>query len=243
MIFVFLHLNKNTEKNLLTHNTFIKSIYTFYPNAEIIQVSDNKTKKINGVSRVFRFDGDENKIMEFRINSNFELGLKEPAIYLDSDMIITNKFDIKKMLNLEKNVLLKRSFDLNLKLNINIKNLVFQEYRAYSINQAFPILACFLKANSYSFWKDMIKHLSSLEKKFLYWYGDQEILKRMYLQNKKNFSLVEEKFFACPPQFIEKKKFPFLIHFKGLQNKQNFENQLKLINNYLDIAKTHNNYK
>ena len=65
----------------------------------------------------------------------------------------------------------------------------------------------------------------------------QEILKKLYLENKERFYLIEEKYFACPPQFLDKKKFPYLIHFKGLQNKENFKSQINLINNYLDVVK------
>ena len=104
MTFVFLHISKNAKKKDLISQTFIKSINTFYPDTEIIQISDNKTPKLDKVTRVFRFDGDVNKIMEFRIKANRELGLKKSAIYLDSDMIITNKFNISKMLNLSKTI-------------------------------------------------------------------------------------------------------------------------------------------
>ena len=84
-------------------------------------MSDKHTPALDKVSNVFRYDGDANKIMEFRINANKELGLKKPAIYLDSDMIITNRFNLKKMLNLDKTILLRRSFDLNTKFNTKIK--------------------------------------------------------------------------------------------------------------------------
>ena len=135
MVFVFLHISEDAEILNPIQQTFIKSLYTFYPEAEIIQVSDKKTKKIDKVTNVFRFDGDINKIMEFRINSYKELALNKPAIYLDSDMIITKKFDIKKILNLNKTVLLKRSFDLDMKFNTKIKNLEFDEFNNKKINK------------------------------------------------------------------------------------------------------------
>ena len=237
MIFVFLHILNDNQKDQSIYNTFINSIYTFYPEAEVIQVSDKRTPALDKVSNVFRYDGDTNKIMEFRINANKELGLTKPAIYLDSDMIITNRFNLKKMLNLDKTILLRRSFDLNTKFNTKIKNQEFDEYSNYTIDKVFPILACLLKTNSYVFWEEMSKYLYTLEDKFLYWYGDQEILKKLYFENKERFYLIEEKYFACPPQFLDKKKFPYLIHFKGLQNKENFKSQINLINSYLDVVK------
>tara|TARA_B100001250_G_C19613604_1_gene706105 strand:- start:88 stop:810 length:723 start_codon:yes stop_codon:yes gene_type:complete len=237
MVFVFLHILNDNQKDQSIYNTFINSIYTFYPEAEVIQVSDKHTPAINKVSNVFRYDGNTKKIMEFRVNANKELGLTKPAIYLDSDMIITNRFNLKKMLNLDKTILLRRSFDLNIKFNTKIKNQEFDEYSNYTIDKVFPILACLLKTNSYVFWEEMSKYLYTLEDKFLYWYGDQEILKKLYLENKERFYLIEEKYFACPPQFLDKKKFPYLIHFKGLQNKENLKSQINLINSYLDVVK------
>jgi len=235
MVFVFLHISEDTEILNPIQQTFIKSLYTFYPEAEIIQVSDKKTKKIDKVTNVFRFDGDINKIMEFRINSYKELALNKPAIYLDSDMIITKKFDIKKILNLNKNVLLKRSFDLDMKFNTKIKNLEFDEFNNKKINEVFPILACFIKSNSHILWDQMSQHLDRLEKKFLYWYGDQEILKNLYFEDSKRYEFVDEKYFACLPKYIDKKSFPFIIHFKGFQNKEIFKNKIKLVNDYLEF--------
>ena len=237
MTFVFLHIDKGTQESSIAIDTFVRSIEIFFPKTEIIQVTDNKTKKINNVNRVFRFDGDTKKIMKFRIDSNRELKLKKPAIYLDSDMVIANRFDLNKLLNFEKEILLKRSFDLKTKFNINTKNLSFEEFHGRSINDVFPILACFIKTNSYLFWEEMSRYLKQLEEKFLFWYADQEILKKIYLEDKKRFYLLEEKLFACPPQFIDKKAMPFLLHFKGLNNKSIFLREIKLINNYLDKVK------
>jgi hypothetical protein len=236
MTFVFLHIAKDAKIKDPISQTFVKSINTFYSDSEIIQISDNKTPKLDMVTRVFRFDGDVNKIMEFRIKANRELGLQKSAIYLDSDMIITNKFDITKMLNFSKTILLKRSFDLNLKFNINIKNQNFNEYNNYTVNEVFPIIACFIKSNSWKFWQEMSDHLNTLEKKFLYWYGDQEILKKLYFKNQNKYHLIHENNFACPPNYIKKKFFPYIVHFKGIKNKEIFKNQITLINDYLEVV-------
>lgn len=236
MTFVFLHISKDTKKENLIYQTFIKSINIFFSDAEIIQVTDNKTPKIDKVTKVFRYDGDINKIMEFRIKANSELGLEKSAIYLDSDMIITNKFNIIEMLNFNKTILLKRSFDLNLKFNAHIKNQNFNEYNNCTVNEAFPILACFIKTNSWKFWQEMSKYLNTLDKKYLYWYGDQEILKKLYFKNSNKYHLIHENNFACPPNYIDKKNFPKIIHFKGIKNKEILKNQIILINNYLDVV-------
>ena len=91
MIFVFLHILKSHDDDCSIQELFVKSVYTFFPNARLIQVSDLKTPKVKNVKEVFRFDGDPSKIMEFRINANHELDLKERAIYIDSDMVLLKK--------------------------------------------------------------------------------------------------------------------------------------------------------
>ena len=63
MSFVFLHILNDNQKDQSIYNTFINSIYTFYPEAEVIQVSDKHTPALDKVSNVFRYDGDANKIM------------------------------------------------------------------------------------------------------------------------------------------------------------------------------------
>ena len=60
-----MHILEDTNKENLICQTFIKSINIFFSDAEIIQVSDYKTPKIDKVSRVFRYDCDINKIIEF----------------------------------------------------------------------------------------------------------------------------------------------------------------------------------
>ena len=89
MTFVFLHIAKDTKIKDPISQTFVKSINTFYSDSEIIQISDNKTPKLDMVTRVFRFDGDINKIMEFRIKANRELGLQKSAICLNVSVVFS----------------------------------------------------------------------------------------------------------------------------------------------------------
>ena len=52
------------------------------------------------------------------------------------------------------------------------------------------------------------------------WFGDQEIFRKMVENNEFSFGFVEEKDFACPPQYLTGNTRPFIVHFKGKINKQ-----------------------
>ncbi len=207
MIFVFLHILKSHDDDCSIQELFVKSVYTFFPNARLIQVSDLKTPKVKNVKEVFRFDGDPSKIMEFRINANQELDLKEPAIYIDS-------FIMKE----------------------NFKNIEFKEFKNRTLGEIFPFIACFIKSNSSDFWLQMKNELNLIDSKYLYWYGDQVALKNLVKKSFENFDFVDEKLFACPPEYLDKKKFPFIVHFKGDFNKSVISNNINNIKNYLEVC-------
>ena len=236
MIFVFLHILKSHDDDCSIQELFVKSVYTFFPNARLIQVSDLKTPKVKNVKEVFRFDGDPSKIMEFRINANQELDLKEPAIYIDSDMVLLKKFNEENFIINKKNVLLKRTFNNDFIMKENFKNIEFKEFKNRTLGEIFPFLACFIKSNSSDFWLQMKNELNLIDSKYLYWYGDQVALKNLVKKSFENFDFVDEKLFACPPEYLDKKKFPFIVHFKGNFNKSVISNNINNIKNYLEVC-------
>ena len=81
----------------LDNDQSVKSIYTFFPNARLIQVSDLKTPKVKNVKEVFRYDGDPSKIMEFRINANQELDLE--TFVSASEIIFTSTRGLTLFIN------------------------------------------------------------------------------------------------------------------------------------------------
>jgi lipopolysaccharide biosynthesis glycosyltransferase len=74
----------------------VKSIRKYFQNSCIYQCTDLTSKEIDGVDKVFRYDGDIKNLMTFRLEIFSLLNIQEKAIYLDTDMLVINKFDIDK---------------------------------------------------------------------------------------------------------------------------------------------------
>ena len=87
--FVFLHVGEDTRPNLL-----VKSIRKYFEKSYIYQCTDLASKEVDGVDKVFRYDGDVKNIMRFRLEAFSSLNLEEKAIYLDTDMLVIKKFDV-----------------------------------------------------------------------------------------------------------------------------------------------------
>ena len=210
--FVFLHVGEDTRPNLL-----VKSIRKYFQNSYIYQCTDLTSKEIDGVDKVFRYDGDIKNLMTFRLEVFSLLNIQEKAIYLDTDMLVINKFDID--INHCDVILCKRSFDLDNLFNASFLGMDLSEYQNMTLGDVYPFLACFTVTKSSDFWKDALNILKSLDKKFHYWYGDQEALKIIKAKNILNIDTVQESIFACLPEKIDELNLPNIIHFKGAARK------------------------
>ena len=210
--FVFLHVGEDTRPNLL-----VKSIRKYFENPYIYQCTDLATKEVDGVDKVFRYDGDTKNLMTFRLEVFSSLNIEEKAIYLDTDMLVINKFDID--INHCDAILCKRSFGLDKLFNASFRGMDLSEYKNMTLGDVYPFLACFTVTKSSTFWKEAFNILKSLDKKFHYWYGDQEALKIIKAKNIFNIDTVQESIFACLPEEVDKFNLPNIIHFKGAARK------------------------
>ena len=210
--FVFLHVGEDSRPNLL-----VKSIRKYFPKSYIYQCTDLVSKEVEGVDKVFRYDGDIKNLMIFRLEVFSSLNIQEKAIYLDTDMLVVNKFDLET--NHSDAILCKRSFDLDRLFNTSFLGMDLSEYKDMTLGNVYPYLACFTVTKSSDFWKEALNILKSLNQKFHYWYGDQEALKKLKIKSSFNISTVEESIFACLPEHINKKNLPNIIHFKGAARK------------------------
>jgi hypothetical protein len=93
------------------------------------------------------------------------------------------------------------------------------EYKGKTIGEVYPFVACFTYAANYKFWEECYKILINLNKKFHYWYGDQEALRIINDQKKFNIGYLDESLICSPPEIINKNKV-YSIHFKGLHRKK-----------------------
>ena len=93
------------------------------------------------------------------------------------------------------------------------------EYKNMTLGDVYPFLGCFTVTKSSDFWKEAFNIQKSLDKKFHYWYGDQEALKIIQAKNMFNIDTVQESIFACLPEQIDELNLPNIIHFKGAARK------------------------
>ena len=210
--FVFLHVGEDTRPNLL-----VKSIRKYFDKPYIYQCTDLASKEVDGVDKVFRYDGDIKNLMTFRLEVFSLLNIQEKAIYLDTDMLVINKFDID--ITHCDAILCKRSFDLDKLFNTSFRGMDLSEYKNMTLGDVYPFLGCFTVTKSPDFWKEALNIQKSLDKKFHYWYGDQEALKIIEAKKIFNIDTVKESIFACLPEQIDELNLPNIIHFKGAARK------------------------
>lgn len=213
MNFIFLHVGLDIRPYYL-----VKSIRKFFKNATIIQCTDLKTQKVEGVDEVIRHDGDTSNLMMFRLEAFALINIKKQSVFLDTDMLVLKEFNLNNYFESDA-VLCKRSFGLDSVINISFKGMDLSEYENQTLGDVYPYLACFTLVQSSEFWKEAHNILKLLDNKFHFWYGDQEALKKIAISTKFKISTVEESIFACLPEKINHNFPPSLIHFKGPSRK------------------------
>lgn len=212
--FVFLHVGEEPNVEL-----FVRSIQLTNPGSRIIQCSDNNTKQIDGVSDVFRLDTDAKNLMTFRLQAFADLRLREPAIYLDTDMLVLGKIEPDRLLENHEVACCERSFGRDGLINTSFKGMDLSEYTGKTLGEIYPVLACFTITKSSIFWETCFEYLLALDKKFHWWYGDQEAMRDVVKNKVFATCRLPESHVACLPEFATNDKPPICLHFKGPQRK------------------------
>ncbi len=224
MRFVFLSVGAD----IFYPRLLVNSIRRVMHDAEIIQCSDPKTPKIERVDQIKVFDEDTSNLMKFRLSAFSQLGLKSPAIYLDTDMLVLQKCNLMEILKGNDVILCERTFEkeslFNTKPffqnNLATSKFEYSEYKGLSMFEVFPYIACFNLVKNHEFWDECYKVLLSLDEKYHFWYGDQEAIKRVITSKKFVFESLPEYFVACLPEYVNFNNSPALIHFKGAHRKK-----------------------
>lgn len=211
--FVFFHIGDITQPQLLTH-----SIKKFNPDSKIYFITDFSTKDIQGVDEVVRFDLDKDNLMTSRLEAFANLELYKPAIYIDTDVLVVRPIPAK--LFAEKEVFLcNRTFIRDTFFPTSYKNIDFSEYKGKTFGEIYPFLACFTYTKSFEFWSECYKTLLNLDKKFHFWFGDQEALRIVNEKKLFNIGLLDEKIVCNLPEYSRPGDGSYSIHFKGLSRK------------------------
>ena len=226
MRFVFLHVGNDSAPALLC-----KSILRCMPDAEIIQCTDSTTEKIPGVTEVARFKGNTNNLMTFRLKCFASLNIEKSAIYIDTDILVLDKINPDELLGESEVALCERTFDRNSLINTKFRKMDLSEYAGKTSGEVYPIIACFTVTKSSQFWQDCKENLESLDKKFHFWYGDQEAMRNVVDSKKYVTTFLPESKVACLPEHATPSYSPIALHFKGAKRKswmQDVASHLKL---------------
>ena len=206
--FIFFHVGDITLPSLL-----VKTIRKFNPNSKIHFLTDKNTNNIDGVDKTFRLDLDRDYLMTARLEAYSKYQLIDPAIYIDSDMLLLRPIDLN--IFSDKDVYLcKRESNCYKKFNHNFNDLDFTEYEGMTLNQVYPFLACFVYTKNYKFWEDCNSRILNLDEKFKVWYGDQEVLKEVYNSREYKFGTINENLISALPEYSDPDK-TFFAHFKS----------------------------
>lgn len=221
---VFLHVGDNTTlPTILAH-----SIRAQNPNARIIQCTDPDTPAVKGADEVRRFDGDTGRLMVCRLECFSRLGLTEPAIYLDTDMICVAPLDPETFLDGFDAAVCERNYEGGKMFRIDHphpdltrRGWTFPEHAGKTLFETFPFVACATITVDHRFWDDCLEALLELEEKYHVWYGDQEAIRRVVDGGcHKIAKIPEDRFGHLPGSPDPEDGEPVFLHFKGAERKQ-----------------------
>jgi len=212
--FVFLHVGDDPIAELLA-----QSIIRTNRDARLIQCADPLTGQVTGTTDIYRHDGDTSNLMTFRLEAFSGLGLQEPAIYLDTDMLVLTELNSEDILAGTDVACCERSFSRDAPINTSYLGMDLSEYENKTFGEVYPILAAFTVTRTFDFWAACSKRLLELDDKFHFWYGDQEAMRDVARLNIFNLRLIPESVFACLPEFSQRTS-PKVLHFKGVKRKK-----------------------
>jgi hypothetical protein len=213
----FLHVGQDT----ILPRIMVHSIRQFNPDARITQCTDRATPEVAGVDEVVRLDGDTNRLMTFRLRSFAGLPVNEPTLFLDTDMVCTDRIDAAGELREHDVAVCVREFNKDMPLDPRAMNLDLREYEGRTLDEVYPYLACAVIAKSPEFWSLCLDNLMGLPDKFHLWFGDQEAMRNVIATAGWSVGRLRESLYACLPDAINDPAHrPKLLHFKGPMRKQ-----------------------
>jgi hypothetical protein len=207
-MFVFFHVGED----IAMPTAMVFSIRRHNPDATIVQVSDERTPAVPGASRVFVTRGSRQYLMQWRTNAFAELGLNEPAMYMDTDMIVRHPLNPAVLLD-GVVAMTRREFNREASFNPNQRGQDYSEYAGKTLDEVYPYVGCCTITADWGVWADLAEMYNVLPDKFRVWYGDQEVL-REYAKRVPVQSLPES-YYACLPEFLSQHPDPAIVHYKG----------------------------
>jgi hypothetical protein len=213
----FLHVGQDT----VLPRILVRSIRQYNPDAHIAQCTDRASPDVSGVDQVFRLDGDTDRLMTFRLRCFAGLTISEPTLFLDTDMVCTDRIDAAAELGGHDVAVCVREFNKDMLLDPRAMDLDLHEYEGRTLNEVYPYLACAVIAKNPEFWSLCLSNLMSLPDKFHRWFGDQEAMRNVIADSDWSVGRLRESLYACLPHAVNDPTHrPKLFHFKGPMRKQ-----------------------
>jgi hypothetical protein len=210
--FVFFHVGDD----LTWPNKLVSSLKQTNPDVKIVMASDPGTPDLDGVDRRVNIKGDRQHIMLMRLAGFVGAQVEEPAMYLDTDMIVLEKIDPAQILGNKTAMMCRRSFNKDDIFNHGMRGIDFSEYKGRTLDQVYPILACATITRDWKPWAQMTAMIDFIDPKFKLWYGDQEVLRLYSKTEEDDVGYINESEYACLPEYQGAvTTAPKIIHYKG----------------------------
>ena len=211
----------------------MRSIRAQDPGAKIVQCSDPESPAVEGVSEVLRFAPEASYLMTFRLLCFSQLAISEPTIFLDTDMICIQRLDPTEMLDGNDVAVCRRQFGLTNPISagfvgtdLEFEGKDFAEYAGKTYGQIYPYVACATVTRNGEFWAACLANLRQLDRKFHFWFGDQEAIRNIVDSEKYRVGFLLETIYGCLPETPRRGR-ARLLHFKGHGRKELMVNEAK----------------
>lgn len=210
--FVFFHVGDD----IAMPQAMVASLRAHNPGAEIIQVTDDTTPVLDGVTWSVVTEGDRAHLMEWRTRGFAELGLPDTAMYLDTDMIVHKPIHPDDLLGDAHIAVCRRHFGRAGIFNPSQRGQDYSEYAGKTMDEVYPYLGCCTITASSAAWEELTDLYAELPPKYHVWYGDQEVL-REYVQSLPAtwVEYLPESHYACLPEYLPQFPHPAIVHYKG----------------------------
>jgi hypothetical protein len=198
----------------------VRSIKLSNPNSEILQISDNNTQQVRGVTQLSRFnypttEFNHLEITKHRLECYSQLSFDDtPTIFLDTDMLVIKKITQDEIFEFSENVFLKRWW--NPTINRPDPQDPLHSYHNKTLNDIWPYIACFIACRNDQLLKDLYSITDQLSNEKKGWTIDQHAIKKLVESNKHSVATVSEYIYGClPDQKDADLSCAKILHFKG----------------------------
>jgi hypothetical protein len=164
-------------------------------------------------------------MMLSRLEACAKFSLTRPAVFLDADMLVIDRFELPALRDKDV-ILLKREQNATTLINPNYPE-HYPEFEGKTLGEVMPFLASFIATSNNRFFSDLLQVALSMPARFHRWYGDQMALKRVAERKKYRIKEVPELVYSHPARSAisrdeiasARKGGVRLLHFKGLKAK------------------------